>query len=369
MGFFGFISSIVERVVDALDVQLDFEDEQDLICSSKNGKEVELLHEALCLENNYKIARLMKKIAPTTERVVIRISLYKDIDVEKLCYCLQLIPTHITRIHLDVWGLFNSKAKIDLAQLLLVIAAIPAHITDVVYIHPNFDSINLEHAIQLVQTFPCALAKLTFLSCALDRMNDLVLFLQSLSFFPQLKSLSLVQNTLERSLNTVMSAIPENIEHLSLESCLLLVHLVHASSFIDGLKKTPPWIKSLDLRGNGLKNLSMAQLDELGNALPYLEHIYLTSFDIPDGEEQRCALRKIFPNIRRIVVDKDFKMLIAEMSPIEQTNSAIKYGFTVEVPSLLNQCAFFIRSNKEKLGILDAKQAVIPEELHVLLCN
>lgn len=72
----------VDRVVDALDVQLDFEDEQDLICSLKNGKKVELLHEALCLENNYKIACLMKNIAPTTERVVIRISLYKDVDVE-----------------------------------------------------------------------------------------------------------------------------------------------------------------------------------------------------------------------------------------------------------------------------------------------
>ncbi len=153
---------------------------------------------------------------------------------------MQLIPTHITHIHLDVWGLFNSKAKIDLAQLLLVIAAIPVHITDVIYIHPNFDNINLEQAIQLVQAFPRALAKLTFLSCALERMNDLALFLQSLLFFPQLKSRSLMQNALgygQRSLSIVMSAILENIDYLSLEECSLLAYSVPASSFIDGLKK------------------------------------------------------------------------------------------------------------------------------------
>lgn len=369
MGFFGFFSSLIDRVVDAVDVQLDFEDEQDLIGYFNNGKEVELFHEALCLENNYKIQRLMKNIATTTEGVVIRIDLYKDVDIDRLCYCLQLIPTHITRIHLNVWGLFRGKARIDFAQFLAVIVAIPAHITDVVYSHPDFYNMSLEHAIQLVQTFPHALSKLTFLSCNLARMNDLALFLPSLLFFSQLKSLSLMWNALgeRRDLNAVMAAIPENIEHLSFDGCSLLMLPSHISLFIDGLKKTPSWIKSLDLRGNSLKYLSLEQLKELENALPYLESIYLTSVDIPGVEEQRCALRKIFPNIRRVVVDENYETLIAEMSLMEQTNTAIKYGFKVEVPSLLNQCAFFIRPKQEQLGIADAKQSLIPADLYARL--
>ncbi len=123
---------------------------------------------------------------------------------------------------------------------------------------------------------------------------------------------------------------------------------------------TPKHVTSLNLCFNPLHEISIDGLEWLKDSLAHIQIIYL-SYDTVNNmsREQRQAFRSVIPNIQTIIlVDKNGK----EIGPSHTAKIANLIrelgGGNPEVPSLLNQCTFFVKTQ----GI-NIDKAYIPEEL------
>ncbi|WP_026069560.1 hypothetical protein [Legionella tunisiensis] len=103
-----------------------------------------------------------------------------------------------------------------------------------------------------------------------------------------------------------------------------------------------PNLLTLDLYFTELAKLSTDHLKQLKNSLPYLQTIYLEYDEMAKmGPEKVRILNEAFPSAEEIIV-LDSTTATAAPDVIGRANLLKKLGFKVNVPSLVNQCAFFI---------------------------
>ncbi|AMP89431.1 hypothetical protein [Legionella pneumophila] len=155
----------------------------------------------------------------------------------------------------------------------------------------------------------------------------------------------------------IADSMPPGVTSLDLSSNGLgLTHV----SFV-----TPQHVTSLNLCFNPLHKISLSCLEWLKDSFAHIQTISL-SYDTVNSmsREQRQALRAVFPNIQTItLVDKNGKEI--DPSHSAKISNLIRElgGGNPEVPSLLNQCAFFVKNQGININ------TNIPEELKERIHN
>ncbi|HAT8179726.1 TPA: hypothetical protein JA361_09735 [Legionella pneumophila] len=129
---------------------------------------------------------------------------------------------------------------------------------------------------------------------------------------------------------------------------------------------TPKHVTSLNLCFNSLHEISLVGLEWLKDSFAHIQTISL-SYDTVNSmsREQRKAFRAVFPNIQTItLVDKNGKEI--EPSHTAKISNLLRElgGGNPEVPSLLNQCTFFIKNQGTEIYKVN-----IPEELKERIHN
>ncbi|HBD7143688.1 TPA: hypothetical protein KKW64_002588 [Legionella pneumophila] len=158
----------------------------------------------------------------------------------------------------------------------------------------------------------------------------------------------------------IADCIPPDVTSLDLSSNGLRLTQV---SFV-----TPKHVTSLNLCLNPLHEISLIGLEWLKDSFAHIQTIYL-SYDTVNSmsREQRQAFRAVIPNIQTIIlVDKNGKEI--DPSHTAKIANLIRElgGGNPEVPSLLNQCTFFVKNQGTSIDNTN-----IPEELQERIhdCN
>lgn len=251
---------------------------------------------------------------------------------------------------------------------------------------------NFETAAQLTVAFTTMSQNVTSLDLSWNNIYKIGTGLTTsfASIPPNVNCLSLYGNHLHylpgNELATIFAAIPANVTSLNLganlfgnkrngsELAIALAGIPASVTVLDlsdnlldsfgseldqVLAAIPSSITTLKLHKNDLNKLSLDMMKQLKDKLPHLRTIYLSHSDMVKMSTEQChALKDAFPNLENVILlDKEDKQL-GGTDLRAQANFARAFAFKTQVPSLLNQCAFFV--SKNKINITNGK---IPNEL------
>ncbi|ASQ47151.1 leucine-rich repeat domain-containing protein [Legionella clemsonensis] len=153
----------------------------------------------------------------------------------------------------------------------------------------------------------------------------------------------------------IFAAIPYNVTSLSLARTVFIPAKI--KWIAEALKALHKNLDIIRLHEVEFDKLSIAELEQLKNALPQIKTAYLSYHEVCQmTEEARQTLWAMLPNAATILfVDSDGMEL--GNTPYEKTNLAREFGFKA-VPSLLSCVGFFIKETDIKMN-----DAPVPEEL------
>lgn len=203
-------------------------------------------------------------------------------------------------------------------EILSVLTAIPAHVTSLNLSCNYFGEKNIDEIIKILTALPKTVTNLDLGGNFYNKPE---------------------KETQEK----IFAAIPSHVRSLS-----LVKHNFgeDGQDLAKAFMAFSPNLSDLDLFFTGLDTLSLENLKHLKNSLPYLQVVCLSHTEILRmGPERVGALQDIFPNIKEIILLNDQAEPIATHTLLERTNLLKKLGFKVNVPSLVNQCAFFIKKD------------------------
>ncbi|MFW2571426.1 hypothetical protein [Legionella sp. 29fVS95] len=248
-----------------------------------------------------------------------------------LAKSIKTLSTDTTRIDLSE----NCLAFKNIDEVTQILKTIPPWVTALSLAHNHLNYPYGDHLIEILSSIPKTITTLDLSCNLLDILSG---------------------NVLKR----VFAAIPDGVTELVLSRQAF--GLSEADGLAEAFTGLSPKIITMDLTETMLACLSLTSLLRLKNSLPHLRKIYLSYDEVSSMSEQKlAALFDIFPNVARenIIFIKDGVALNDSNDlNLVLANFLRKQEIKSVVPSLLNQCAFFINRDAQNYEL-----ASLPAEL------
>ncbi|STX37277.1 leucine-rich repeat-containing protein (substrate of the Dot/Icm secretion system) [Legionella feeleii] len=239
-----------------------------------------------------------------------------------------------------------NDSKVNLAKSIKTLS------TDTTRLDLSENYLGLKNIDKVTQVLKTILPWVTTLSLASNHLNYLNgdHLIEILSSIPKtITTLDLSYNLLDilpgNVLKRAFAAMPDGLSELILSRQSF--GLSEADELAEAFTGLSPNIITMDLTETLLGGLSLKSLLKLKNSLPHLRKIYLSYDEVSNMSEQKlAALFDIFPNVARenIIFIKDGVALNDSNDlNLDLANFLRKQEIKSVVPSLLNQCAFFIK--------------------------
>lgn len=215
----------------------------------------------------------------------------------------------------------------------------------VISLNLGLNGLGRKDSTELTQAFaaiPMSVAELDLRSNGLCRKNGAELAQAFSALTTNILSLNLRWNNLGKKRGTELaqafSAIPLSVTILDL--CGNNLYKRNGSELTVAFSAISANVTSIDLSFNKLYKLSVNQLILMKDSLQHVQTVRLDYNSVNlMSTEQRAALKNVFPNVKQIILVDNFGKEVAPT--IKTTNMVGELGGKTEVPSLLNQCAFF----------------------------
>ncbi|WP_131781594.1 hypothetical protein [Legionella gresilensis] len=246
----------------------------------------------------------------------------KDADSTSLSKFFNSIPNDTTELKLNGSKLYNKK--ID--DLIAAFKLIPSSVASLDLSENMLRKMHTDKLLRLITAIPQSITTINLRKNNLwhKSVDDLASVFAA--FSPNVKKLILGENQF-RDKKTLDLSI--------------------------AFKALPESVIELNLCKSHLNCLSIKNLNQMKNSLPYIQTVILSQGEIERmTTKQRIALASSFPNLKKIIFLDNYNRRIA---PSLEASLARTLGLTTSPPSLLQQVSFFVASNKNNSKLNESK--------------